>query len=771
MTIESGLKEQKEYAEMLLRTVPSSVYTVDSKRRITSWNPMAELVTGYTAEEVIGKDCSTFSNHPCKDYCTLYSENIEKPVIGLMCTIKHKDGSLLYISKNVDVLKNNQGEVIGGIECFNDITGEVKIQARLKESEEKYAAIVNNSPEIIFIHRRGIVLFVNAAAESVMGYTKEEVLGKSVFAFIADKSRRIVENAIRAREHGTPLGYYEIEGVKKSGEVINALVKSENIIFEEELATLVILNDITQRKKIEEELLKAKEAAEEANKAKSTFMANIPHEIRTPINGIIGFLDLLNKRVTDKLQKEFVSEARLSAEVLLGVVNDILNFSEIEKGRLSMEKTDFSLRNVLEDSVAIFASRAEEKGISIRTCIDPGVPCMVSGDMTRLKQVLTKLLSNAVKFTFMGEVVLDVQLKSIDNGTAFIKFNIIDTGDGIKPEVIKGLFEPFIQADGSFTRKHGGMGLGLAIAKKIVEAMGGEIGVISAPGKGAVFWFTAKLDISARKQTRTASSGRDIIIIDDSECDGEVLLQKKPKILLVDDNKMNCRLVTEMMKEQGLTCDIAHDGSEAVRACTVKDYDIVFMDCEMPVINGYKATREIRMLDGTKKHTIIVAMTASSMDGDREKCISAGMDDYISKPVDANSILKFIIKYSADSNPTTMDILAARLVKRYLEDLIDKTGIKREIAKDLFENFAVSLTDMFKQMENTLKIEDYDTLRKLAHSLKGASANLQIKTLSELSHILEQAGLKRDLEECFKVTCKIREFICKNNEDDKASGL
>lgn len=399
--------------------------------------------------------------------------------------------------------------------------------------------------------------------------------------------------------------------------------------------------DVTEQKRAQDDIFNAKRAAEEANIAKSQFLANMSHEIRTPMNGIVGYIELLEGTGLAPQQKTYLKEVRDASEVLLYLLNDILDFSKIEAGRINLEAISFNLRSAVESTVMLYAPKACEKGLEICIMINPDVPGTVEGDPVRLKQVLNNLISNSVKFTETGEVCVCVEKIAENDESCKLRFEVIDTGIGISDESVKRLFSPFTQLDASTTRKYGGTGLGLVISKKLVELMGGEISVDSKLGEGSKFCFTVMF---SKGGVLKESTERSYETLKGNEAQKNTSWFK-PHILLVEDNEVNRNLVVLMLQSKGLACDIAVNGKEAVEACINKAYDIVFMDCQMPEMDGYEATARIRGYEGDRRYTTIVAMTANAMEGDREKCLTAGMDDYISKPVRNRGLMDIIYKY------------------------------------------------------------------------------------------------------------------------------
>jgi len=405
-------------------------------------------------------------------------------------------------------------------------------------------------------------------------------------------------------------------------EMTNASVERQVIERTEQLRA-----EIAVREAREEELRRAQFAAEGASRAKSQFLANMSHEIRTPMNGVLGFTNLLLDTPLNGEQHEHVRTIRQSGESLLNIINDILDFSKVEAGRLTVERIPFDLRQAAEEVVELLSASADQKGLDITLSVDSQVPQALEGDPGRVRQVLTNLVGNALKFTNSGEVSIDIRLTPSHNGPhkEEVRISVTDTGIGIPPEKHALLFEEFSQADGSTTRQFGGTGLGLAICRGLVETMGGRIGLTSEMGKGSCFWFTLP-----------CSSAGSIFPMKPAAPERVPPIQRdvQLRVLVAEDNTVNQRLVKRMLEKLGCRVDIAADGREALKLATELHYDILLMDCSMPRMDGFQATAELRRLEKSRgRRRPVIALTANAMAEDRERCLNAGMDDYLSKPV------------------------------------------------------------------------------------------------------------------------------------------
>jgi signal transduction histidine kinase/ActR/RegA family two-component response regulator len=393
---------------------------------------------------------------------------------------------------------------------------------------------------------------------------------------------------------------------------------------------LVVLQESAQRQ------------AHKLAQAKSEFLAKMSHEIRTPLNGVIAAADLMAATQLNNEQHELLDTLRLSAKTLLGIINDILDFSKIEAGRMVLETLPFTPTVLVEEVVSIMAPAAHSKGLTVRTELSSSLPHSVAGDPLRLRQILLNFVGNAIKFTACGEVVIRaMRLKKGEGQSAWLRFEVQDTGVGIPPEKQAGIFDAFTQADSSVTRQYGGTGLGLAICKRLVELMGGQIGVYSQPGQGSCFWFEVPLPViqeNAPEETTAQPSGS---ALNSHELDGV-------RVLLVEDNPVNQKVAIRMLQKLGCVVELAENGQQALEKLERASYDIVLMDMQMPVMDGLTATRLLRQREQqTGHHQVVIALTANAMQTDRELCLDAGMDDYLSKPLTLDALQVMLLRWVA----------------------------------------------------------------------------------------------------------------------------
>ncbi len=547
---------------------------------------------------------------------------------------------------------------------FNALSRAERNADALRFSEERFRKLVENSTDALaLISPSGVVLDAGSSVERVLGFRPEDLIGRNAFDMVhpddLDQTRSVL---IQASQRPRVPVRHECRSRTAQGEWIAVEAFVTNLIDEPSVGAIVInFRDVSERRRAEENLLRAMAAAEAANRAKTEFLANMSHEIRTPMNGVLGMTNLLMSTTLSDEQREYASLAKISADSLLTLIDEILDFSKVEAGKLVLEPIEFRLKECVELAVKLQALRAKEKGLGLSCEISPQVPDDVVGDPNRLRQIITNLISNAIKFTERGEVKFRAYAESIAKDSARIHFEIQDTGIGIPEDKQKSIFEPFSQADGSTARRFGGTGLGLTICSRLVEKMSGRIWVESRLGLGSTFHFTVEIGLHQQPARISADSQSLAQLANAAYCGSGGNPIRNYRVLLVEDNAINQRLALRLLEKHGHFVDVAADGRTAIAAFTSASYDVVLMDVQMPNMDGLEATALIRNMEqGTGRRVPVIAMTAHAMQSDREQCFAAGMDAYLSKPVDAYELLDAIqsicgpaLAVTADTAPVT----------------------------------------------------------------------------------------------------------------------
>ena len=642
---EERLRETNAYLENLFNYANAPIIVWDTQFRITRFNRAFERLSGRREEDVLGQSLEILfppeSADASMELIRRTSGGERWEVVEIV--IRNTDGSDRTVLWNSATIFGADGRTpVSTIAQGQDITERQRAEDRLRETNAYLENLVNyaNAPIIVWDTRFRITRF-NRAFERLSGRREADVLGRSLEILFPPESADASMELIHRTSGGERWEVVEIVIRNTDGSDRTVLWNSATIFGTDgrtPVSTIAQGQDITLRKEREAELAVAKEAAEEANRAKSDFLANMSHEIRTPMNGVIGMTHLLLDTDLSPEQRDYAETVRGSAESLLNILNDILDYTKIEAGKLELENIDFDLADLLADIASLLAPRAKDRGVVFRCTLAPDVPPRLRGDPGRVRQILLNLAGNAVKFTKEGEIAVDVSLLEEEADSARLLFSVADTGIGIPAEKQAHLFEKFTQADTSTTRRYGGTGLGLAIAKDLTGRMGGEIGVTSEEGRGSEFWFTVRLG-RAESEGEAGAPGLENVAASIAS-----LYHGDGRVLLAEDNPANAEVATGILGKMGLQVDIAANGDDALSLLAQKPYDLVLMDLQMPKVDGFEVTRRLRASgpDAVNREVPVIAMTARVMQDDRERCFAAGMNGHLRKPVSPRELAQVL---------------------------------------------------------------------------------------------------------------------------------
>ena len=898
ITQERLLKEEIETSKRLLQNVMNTlgegVYTLDKDGNCTFVNPEAEKILGWTLSELYGK-----SLHHLIHSQNIAGEHVSREDCAISCTVErgqvfrsdqeyfqHRSGRLFPVSIVASPIFD-EGEIVGSVAAFQDITARHAADAALRESENKQRMMLDNAADAVFVaDRTERWIYVNDLALSMLGFTREEILGTSIYALLPESFRELSRSTFSERLQSEKLIRQEIRLLKKDGSQVpvemNAALLPDGSIYGS-------CRDITSRKEFEAALIRAKTGAEEASKAKSEFLATMSHEIRTPMNGIIGMTELTLDTDLAPQQREYLELVKVSSHSLLGIINDILDFSKIESGKMILERIEFPIRELIATMLKASAIRAEQKNIELVYQIDPELPEILIGDPGKLRQVLNNLLVNAIKFSSRGAITIEVNLVELHENEARLHFSVSDQGIGIAPDKLEHIFQPFSQADASTTRKYGGTGLGLSISSRLVQSMQGELGVHSQEGVGSCFYFSADFGVSTASTVALPAmqlQGLSALVVDDNainqqyirdtllkwqmrvevacsasealttlrtnasksqffelilldacmpEVDGFSLAEqlikeqllgntkmlmlssaasiddaqkceaigidgyvRKPisqnelqvaidavfhgvatgavhyinltsteaparverlRVLVAEDNPINQKLAISLLDKWGYIHDLAENGRIAVEKYHQNHYDVILMDMQMPEMGGIEATQIIRSLESSDQHIPIIAMTANAMQGDRERCLEAGMDDYLSKPIKSDALKEILSRLATQES---------RIQKKSIVSIQAKIDAEQNtpVGTDTSFDFAAAIlegdeeviqiiTPMFlegcdKQLDELRQAIDGknpELLHRSAHTFKGLVGNFNAKPIEQLSKALELKGKQADFSD------------------------
>lgn len=886
--IEQTLAHERNLLRTLIDNLPDLIYVKDSASRYLLSNRAHAQFLGYPSpDQVIGKD--VFELFPA-DQARAFRADDKRVIRSGQPLLDHEEqvidrhtNKLRWNLTTKVPLRDETGQVSGLLGIARDITARKQAEIELARRKQFFESLFVNSPvAIVTLDLDHWITGCNPAFTELFGYTEDEAIGQELDPLISTGAAYEEARTYTGQVMNGAAVHAVGERRRKDGSLVDVEIFGVPVVVAgERIGALGMYHDIT-------ELVRAREQAESADRAKSAFLAAMSHEIRTPLNGVIGMTALLLDTPLTAQQRQFAETIRFSGENLLTIINDILDFSKIEAGRMDLETTDFDLRQVVENVGALFAERTYQKGLELIISIDPNLPTALRGDPFRLSQVLTNLVGNAIKFTERGEVVVEVRCAEAapsDLSRRHIHFSVRDTGIGIPPEQQARLFKPFSQADLSTTRKYGGTGLGLAISKRLVELMGGQIRVTSRAGEGSTFEFSVPLALGAPamlQQSLAAANlqGARVLIVDDnatnrmvlhhqviawgmlpqSAASGRAALEKlraatrdpfdvvlldmdmpemdgfalaravradpalqslklimltsvgrvggiesahqagldamlvKPvrqselynclitvlgvssavaeaeraspraakeegrgvRVLLAEDNVVNQQVAMFMLQARGYTVDVAANGQEVMDALARAPYDIVLMDCQMPEVDGFEATARIRQREGTARHTPIIALTAHATRGEREKCIAAGMDDYLSKPITPDALYTTLRRWLPKTSAPAPEPLDVPPALPESDPLLDWTVLENfrqlqepgapDIVAQLMDLFLQELPDKLAALDTALQSRDAARVGRAAHTLKGSSANIGARRVAKVCLEIEQCSQAGDLD-------------------------
>ncbi len=611
------------------------------------------------------------------------------------------------------------------------------IDLRERELRKLSLAIHQSPATTIITDQQGVIQYVNPKFTQTSGYAAGEAIGHTPALLKSGRMAAEVYRDLWATVRSGREWRGSLMNRKKSGELywentlISPITESGSIT-----GYVAVKEDVTELKRFAEELHSAKEAAEASARAKSEFLAMMSHEIRTPMNGIIGMVRLLLDTGLDSIQRDYAETVQHSAGALLTILDDILDFSKLEAGRLELENVPFAVREVLGSVVSLMTPRAKEKDLSLDVDLDAMAPPYLRGDPVRLRQVLLNFVGNAIKFTPDGGVTVSARQISRRGDTVTMRFAVNDSGIGIPAEVRSRLFAEFVQADSSIARRFGGTGLGLAICKRLVDLMQGRIGVDSTPGRGSTFWIEANLPLAEAPVVVAAS--------------GAAAKPGRPlRILLAEDNLVNQKVALGLLGRLGHMVTVAADGGQAVAAVLDHEFDVVLMDMQMPGMDGLEATRRIRGLSPPKSAIPIIAMTANALKGDDQRCLDAGMNDYLAKPVDPEALFRKLAEHchsgAAADHHAESDSSVAEFDPRPLQDLLDVLGA--ETVGELVEEFGTTSAQMVEEIVAAATAADFPRLAVVAHDLSVAASNFGLSGVLAMADSLHDACLQGNTEE------------------------
>ncbi len=736
----------------LISNLHSGILVEDESRRIVLTNQMfcdifnlsipPEQIIGMNYSEIADKFKHLFEN----------PETFQKRINAILrrkeAVINEKlplrDGRV-YERDYVPILLDNQYN--GHLWQYIDVTAEHYAREDLKRSEEKYRGIIENMElGLVEVDNQGLIIRAYPRFCKMVGYTAAELLSKeAVSVLVPPEYYPILEQQSHDRLQGIG-NVYEVKMIKKDGSRIWVLISGAPIFDLDGtvVGSIGIHYDITYQKDLQNELEEARERAEEAQKAEKQFLANMSHEIRTPLNAIIGMAHLLYDTEPTAEQKEYLSVLKNSAEILRGLISDVLDLSKIRSGNFEIQNNEFDLAGLVSAMVKTFQICHEDKELEVELKLDPDLQKMVIGDDLMLNQILINLIGNAEKFTQKGKITVSARVKSRRNNRINVEFKIADTGIGIPKEKHDLVFQSFRQVDGDIKRKFGGTGLGLAITKQLVEMQGGSIRLKSQLGKGTMFTFNIFYQETDTK----------ITLEDRSISENERLDVAGYRVLVVEDNHMNRKYISTLLSKWQVDYQMAHNGLEGVELANNEPFDLILMDIQMPEMDGYEATNTIRHTVNLNQETPIIALTASAMVSQKDKAFLTGMNDYLSKPFKPSQLFEKLKLFYSQKPERKVETASHTegghypsfvFHERLDADLLNEFyGDDLSYARDMFDIFLTTVIPEYATLKERVAAKNKDEVGRLAHKLKPTFAMVGLPDLEQKMEAIEHSAKGND---------------------------
>jgi PAS domain S-box-containing protein len=768
-TIERRRNLQKlKLTQLSVDRAGDMVFWIDPNARFVYVNDATCRTMGYSRDELLNMTVHDIApDYQPERWAQHWCELKQQGSIHLETLLQTRGGEKIPVDIQTNYIKYAGREY--NFAFARDISEYKQTQQRLSQAMTRFEAVLKNVPMVAIqsLEPNGTIRYWNTYSEYFYGLTAQEVVGHRFQDILLEGSEtQKFEDMLRTiRQTRRPTSPREMQ--------VHTLAHSNRWVYSVEFPIFEgdqifeifsVSVDITELKHAQTEMLQAREETEHvnrqleasitqanfltqqaraANEAKSLFLANMSHEIRTPLHAIIGFSDILVQDAITDEQKKFVQLIQTAGHSLLDLINDILDFSKIEAGKLELEITPCSLETILNDIHAMMKPAAQKKNLTFEILPDPDVPLIIHTDPTRLRQCLINLINNAVKFTESGCVRTRISNKSVQSET-FIRFDVEDTGIGISAEAQKKIFDLFVQADDGITRKYGGTGLGLAITRNIAKNLGGSVAVRSEPDRGSTFTLTIPAGVVLKDQpTFQSRNYRPEATARPLQCD-----IYHGRVLVAEDNPSNQILMNKLLQKIGLEVVMAIDGRDAVEKASTGNFDLIFMDMQMPRMNGFQATEKLRQ---EKITAPIIALTASAMKGDREKCLLVGCNDYLAKPINRDELRKIMEKYLPDAKSTEVNPRETEIHPAPNPVDSDDQPLISELAQDpdlceVANMFVKELPDSINKILDAARQKDYDQLKFLVHTLKGASGSAGFPALMKKTIDVEQLILHQQAD-------------------------